>query len=117
MVLEYHMPTVAPIIILRTDAATAKSMAEAPRMSWKLRHMRVRLHAVRQLVASEQIQCKLIKSGNNRADIYTKPVTKDLLDKLTLSIRRSERRALEDMTISDTEQMDNRNRPIRSGIG
>ena len=61
--------------------------------------MRVRLHSVRQCVANNEIRCTILKSGDNRADIYTKPVTFDLMSRLTLPIR-TERRLIDNVTDS-----------------
>ena len=69
-------------IILRSDSTVAKLSIERPTLSWKLRHLRCKYFAVRDWARKKMIEIYTIPSKDNTADIFTKAVVFDILERL-----------------------------------
>ena len=74
--LKYSMPEVY------SDSSSALNWAEDPIQHQRNKHVEIKYYYVRDMVAKGNVKTFKISSANNVSDIMTKPVGKQILDKL-----------------------------------
>ena len=66
---------VAPIIV-HCDNKSAIAVAEKPSLNQRMKHVAVRYHKAREYVRDKNIKLDYVRSADNVADIFTKPLAK-----------------------------------------
>ena len=74
--LKYSMPAIY------SDSSSALNWAEDPIQHQRNKHVEIKYYYVRDMVAGGNVKTFKISSANNVSDIMTKPVGKQILDKL-----------------------------------
>lgn len=64
------------------DNTSAISVSKNPVMHSKTKHIPIKLHFVREKVEDKKVKMEYIKSKENIADIFTKPLTKEAFEYL-----------------------------------
>ena len=73
-VLVEVLPKMKVVFWLGVDSQAAISMASNPTYSWKTRHIELRFHYVRELVARKAVRVRKVDGDINPADLLTKPL-------------------------------------------
>jgi hypothetical protein len=64
----------AGAVAIMEDNSGAKSLADSPKFSQKAKHLAVREFFCREKVASKEVRIETVKSANQLADMFTKPL-------------------------------------------
>ncbi|GAA0173738.1 transmembrane signal receptor [Lithospermum erythrorhizon] len=78
---ELQLPQMEPTEIM-TDNRLALSLAKNPVFHDRSKHIDTRFHFIRQCIEQREIDLKCIKSLDQTADIFTKPLKFDIFDKM-----------------------------------
>jgi hypothetical protein len=76
----------AGIPTILSDNTGTIQVSKDPMQHWKLKHIDTKYHFIRDNVQEGKIQIKYINTANNLADIFTKPVGKDTLQRARLGL-------------------------------
>jgi hypothetical protein len=71
--------------ILSDNTGTIQ-VSKDPAQHWKLKHIDTKYHFIRDNVQDGEIQIKYVNTSNNLADIFTKPVGKDILHRARIGL-------------------------------
>jgi hypothetical protein len=63
-------------IVLNSDNTGAMDMAKDPKFHSRTKHIDIRYHFIREVIADEKIQLEYIPGEENTADIFTKPLAR-----------------------------------------
>ena len=67
-------------LLLRSDNTGAIEMARDPKFHARTKHIDIRYHFIREVVADEKIELDYIPGEENPADIFTKPLTRSTFE-------------------------------------
>ena len=70
-------------ILLRSDNTGAIDMAKDPKFHSRTKHIDIRYHFIREVVADEKVRLEYIPGEDNPADILTKPLTQSKFEQFT----------------------------------
>ena len=80
-VLESLMIKVELPIVVRVDNIGAIHMSENPSSGNQTKHVDVKYHYVREMVVDEFVKILFVRTDDNHADIFTKNVSADVLQR------------------------------------
>ena len=69
-------------VILYCDNTSAINISKNPMMHAKTKHIAIKYHYVRELVEDKEVKMECVKSKEQIADIFTKPLPKDAFEYL-----------------------------------
>jgi hypothetical protein len=67
-------------IVLHSDNTGAIDMAKDPKFHSRTKHIDIRYHFIREVVADEMVRLEYIPGEENTADIFTKPLVRSKLE-------------------------------------
>ena len=68
-------------IIIQVDNKSAIELAKNPVNHERSKHIDVRFHFIREHVKEESVELRHVASKNQAADIFTKPLSKEIFDR------------------------------------
>jgi hypothetical protein len=80
---NFHMTTVTPVVNCKAfeDNVGALTMAQTPRLRPRTKHLNIKYHHFRSAVEDGSITIHGISTTKQQADIFTKPLSKELFGK------------------------------------